>query len=80
MNNKKSQEIEEFVHLVDLYSKYKEFLPTSQKQVLYLKLYEDLNFTEISEELAMSRAGAFDAYKKGVNKLIKISKKLLNKG
>ncbi|QJG66872.1 sigma factor-like helix-turn-helix DNA-binding protein [Mycoplasma phocoenae] len=68
--------LEEMEFISQLYEKYKDLLPQSQKQALYLRLYEDLSFSEIGTELAMTRSGAFDAVKKGKKKLIEIHQKV----
>ncbi|MGX9340627.1 sigma factor-like helix-turn-helix DNA-binding protein [Mycoplasma sp. 128] len=70
------KDLEEREYLVELFEKYQQLLPTSQRQALYLHLIEDLSFSEMSEELAMTRSGAFDAVKKGKKKLLEIAKKL----
>ncbi|CRH47024.1 hypothetical protein [Mycoplasmopsis arginini] len=70
------EDIEEREKIIELYEKYGQLLAQSQKQALHLHLIEDLSFAEIGSELAMSRAGAFDAVKKAKQKLILLDKKL----
>ncbi|MBN0919480.1 hypothetical protein [[Mycoplasma] gypis] len=76
--NKKSDEelLQERELIINLFEKYQDLLPRSQKQALYLHLFEDLSFSEIGSELAMTRSGAFDAVKKGKLKLQNIAKKI----
>ena len=66
--------IEEREKIIELFEKYKLFLP--QFQILHLYLNEDLSIGEISKLLAMTRSAVFDAFKKGKKKLIEISQKL----
>ncbi|WP_027122449.1 hypothetical protein AB5V95_02625 [Metamycoplasma spumans] len=70
------ESLEERNQLIQLYEKYNEFLAQSQKQALYLHLFEDLSYSEIGMELAMTRSGAFDAVKKAKLKLLSINKKI----
>ncbi|ENY69383.1 Hypothetical protein MAU_0950 [Metamycoplasma auris 15026] len=70
------QDLEERDNLIKLFEKYGQLLAQSQKQVLYLYLFEDLSFQEIANELAMSRAAAYDALKKGKQKLLLFDKKI----
>ncbi|WP_330463335.1 hypothetical protein [Metamycoplasma gateae] len=69
-------DISEREEMIELYEKYGSLLAQSQKQALHLYLIEDLSFSEISQELAMTRPGAYDAVKKGKQKLISLNKKL----
>ncbi|RMA78543.1 hypothetical protein JN00_0373 [Metamycoplasma subdolum] len=70
------ESFEERKKYIELYEKYKDLLAQSQKQALYLQLFEDLSISEISEELAMTRSGVFDALKKGKKKLLDIENKI----
>ncbi|AZZ65272.1 hypothetical protein DMC14_000430 [Metamycoplasma phocicerebrale] len=70
------ENIEERNKIIDLFDKYGELLAQSQKQALYLHLIEDLSFSEIGVELAMTRAGAYDAVKKAKQKLLLFDKKI----
>ncbi len=45
---------------------YGELLPPRQKQVMEMKLEEDLSFGEIAEVLSISRQASEDALKRGV--------------
>ncbi|TPE57728.1 hypothetical protein FJO69_00830 [[Mycoplasma] falconis] len=70
--------LEERNEIIALYEKYGDLLAQSQKQALHLHLIEDLSYSEIGEELAMTRSGAYDAVKKAKLKLKDISKKINN--
>jgi predicted DNA-binding protein YlxM (UPF0122 family) len=48
-----------------LYDLYEELLPPRQRQVLRLKLNEDMSLSEMAEELGTSRQACEDAYKRG---------------
>ncbi|PZW00559.1 hypothetical protein [Metamycoplasma auris] len=73
------QDFEERDKLIKLFEKYGALLAQSQKQALYLYLFEDLSFQEIANELAMTRSGAYDAMKKGKEKLFLLDKKINDK-
>ncbi|ACF07016.1 putative UPF0122 protein MCAP_0480 [Metamycoplasma arthritidis] len=70
------ESIEERSKFIELYEKFGALLAQSQKQALYLHLFEDLSLAEISQELAMTRSGVYDAIKKGKVKLLLISMEL----
>ncbi|MCK5807171.1 MAG: hypothetical protein KAG91_02130 [Mycoplasmataceae bacterium] len=62
--------------LVVLYEKYKNLLTQNQRQVLHLRLVEDLSLAEIAEILATSRQSVNDAISKGSKKLETINSKI----
>ncbi|BDX52937.1 sigma factor-like helix-turn-helix DNA-binding protein [Metamycoplasma equirhinis] len=68
--------INERTKIIELFEKYKDLLAQSQRQAMYLHYFEDLSFSEIANELAMTRSGAFDAVKKAKAKLIEINNKI----
>ncbi|TPR54749.1 sigma factor-like helix-turn-helix DNA-binding protein [Metamycoplasma neophronis] len=70
------ESLEERNLIIKLYEKYGDLLAQSQKQALYLHLFEDLSYAEIGVELAMTRSGAFDAVKKAKAKLLTIDQKI----
>lgn len=70
------EDIEKRLQTINLFEKYGNLLSQSQKQALQLHLIEDLSYSEMSEIMAMTRAGAYDAVKKGISKLIEIDKKM----
>lgn len=49
--------------LLDL---YKDLLSPRQQEILCLYFQEDYSYTELQEELSISRAAAYDAVKKGI--------------
>ncbi|ENY53816.1 sigma factor-like helix-turn-helix DNA-binding protein [Metamycoplasma alkalescens] len=73
------QDLEERNKLIELYDKYSALLTQSQKQAIYLHLFEDLSFSEIANELAMTRAGAYDAVNKAKKKLLLLDEKINEK-
>ncbi|MBN0970498.1 sigma factor-like helix-turn-helix DNA-binding protein [Mycoplasma phocoeninasale] len=70
------ENISERTKVVELFEKYKDLLTNSQKQALYLHYFEDLSFSEIAQELAMTRSGAYDAVNKAKQKLFSIDSKI----
>lgn len=62
--------------LIVLYEKYKNLLTQNQRQVLHLRLVEDLSLAEIAEILATSRQSVNDAISKGSKKLETINSKI----
>ncbi|HHW19086.1 MAG TPA: winged helix-turn-helix transcriptional regulator [Firmicutes bacterium] len=67
------ESVHELGLLRDLYG---ELLPKRQRQVIHLKLDEDLSLSEISERLGISRQACEDALKRCVNALRLYEKKL----
>ena len=72
----KMESLEERKLIIELFDKYQNFLPQSQKQAMYLRFFEDLSYSEIGEILANTRTAVFDAIKKGKQKLLEIDKKI----
>ncbi|AXE61028.1 hypothetical protein DA803_02955 [[Mycoplasma] phocae] len=70
------ENISERTTIIELYEKYQDLLTQAHKQALYLYYFEDLSYSEIAKELAMTRSGAFDAVKKAKEKLLDIDKKI----
>ncbi|MCK5866859.1 MAG: hypothetical protein KAG14_00525, partial [Mycoplasmataceae bacterium] len=62
--------------LITLYEKYKNLLTQNQRQVLHLRLLEDLSLAEIAEILATTRQSVNDAISKGTKKLETINSKI----
>ncbi len=58
------------LYISDLYSFYNGLLTKTQKDVIYMHCLEDYSFSEIAEILNITRAAAYDAYKKGSDKLL----------
>ncbi|MGI6643838.1 MAG: sigma factor-like helix-turn-helix DNA-binding protein [Bacillota bacterium] len=54
--------------LLDVYGK---LLPSRQKQVMEMKLGEDLSFGEIAEALSISRQASEDALKRGIKAVLR---------
>ncbi|MBU4691051.1 sigma factor-like helix-turn-helix DNA-binding protein [Mycoplasma zalophi] len=71
-----NNDIEEREFYSIAFEKYQNLLTQTQKQALYLHLFEDLSYSEIAKELATSRSAAFDAVKKAKQKLLKFDKKI----
>jgi predicted DNA-binding protein YlxM (UPF0122 family) len=63
------EKVHEFSVLFDL---YENMLAPRQKEVLALKLHEDLSLMEISERLEISRQACEDALKRGERALSKL--------
>ena len=45
----KMESLEERKLIIELFDKYQNFLPQSQKQAMYLRFFEDLSYSEIGE-------------------------------
>ncbi len=67
------EKVHEFSVLFDL---YEAMLPPRQKEVLALKLHEDLSLMEISERLGISRQACEDALKRGERALCGFEKRI----
>lgn len=63
------ERVHEFSVLYDL---YEGVLPPRQREVLELKLHEDLSLLEISEKLGISRQACEDALKRGERALLRL--------
>lgn len=59
-----------------LYDLYGGLLSDNQKNVYEYHIIDDLSFSEIGEELGISRQAAYDLFKNADRKLINIDKKL----
>jgi predicted DNA-binding protein YlxM (UPF0122 family) len=59
-----------------LYDLYEGVLPPRQREVLALKLHEDLSLFEISERLGISRQACEDALKRGERALLRLEGKI----
>nr|WP_318024401.1 UMP kinase [Mycoplasmopsis agassizii] len=55
-----------------LFEKYHKLLSKSQQNILTLILFEDFSYSEVADELNISKAAVADAYKKGLARLIEI--------
>ena len=64
------------VYINELYDIYGSLLTKRQQEILQLYFQEDLSYTEISEELSISRAAVLDAVHKGSNALLKYEKSI----
>ena len=62
--------------LIGLFEKYHNLLTQNQKQILHLRLFEDLSLAEIAEILATTRQSVNDAISKGSKKLETINSKI----
>jgi len=69
-------EIHEREEVALLFDQFHNLLTQSQKQALELYLFEDLTIVEIAKITATTRQAAYDAIKKGVMKLKKISNQI----
>jgi predicted DNA-binding protein YlxM (UPF0122 family) len=67
------EKVHEFSVLFDL---YEAMLPPRQKEVLALKLHEDLSLMEISERLGISRQACEDALKRGERALSQLEERI----
>lgn len=70
------QSLEEREKLINLFEKYGNLLPQSQKQVFQLYFIEDISQVEIADIIATSRQAVNDALKKSTTKLLQLEKKL----
>jgi len=68
-----SDDYEMIVQLLDFYGV---LLPDRQQEVLDLHYNEDLSFTEIAENIGVSRQAVHDAVKAGKSSLVKFEEKL----
>lgn len=59
------------IYVNELYDIYGELLTKRQQEILQLYCQDDFSYTEISEELDISRAAVLDAVHKGVSALEK---------
>lgn len=70
------EELKKNIRVNKLFDIYGELLTSHQKEVLVLYYQMDLSLSEISEQLEISRNGAYDAIKKSVSILEKYEIKL----
>lgn len=70
------EELEKSIRINNLLDQYGKLLTTHQLEVLSLYYQMDLSLSEISEQLNISRNGAYDAIKKGITLLEKYESKL----
>lgn len=70
------ESLEEREKLINLFEKYGNLLPQSQKQVFQLYFIEDISQVEIADIIATSRQAVNDALKKSTIKLLQLEKKL----
>lgn len=73
MSYSSPEEVHEFSMLYDL---YEGLLPPRQREVIALKLHEDLSLFEISERLGISRQACEDALKRGERALKEFEHKI----
>lgn len=64
------------LYWIELYDLYYKLLTSKQIQYFSLHFFDDLSFTEISEQLNVSKAAAFDGIEKVKKQLLKYEQAL----
>ena len=70
-------ELSENVHIALLYDFYGELLNDRQREVMELRLYDDLSLTEIAETVGITKQAVSDMIKKCETKLAGYENKLM---
>ncbi|MGP1451220.1 MAG: hypothetical protein ACTTJO_00380 [Metamycoplasmataceae bacterium] len=75
MNNKDIRDIDTREYYINLFSKYQNFLTTTQQNIFKLYFFENLSYFEISEIVATTRTSVYDSLKKALHNLEKCENK-----